>query len=386
MYDFFRKMQVQILYFYVVWYTIVHLMTTESALIWHWLGVLTKKRYDALLQVYSSIDEALEHLDESMLQGLGCREDTIYKTLNRREECSADAYAAELKKRKIELISIEDPVYPAQLRQIGDPPIFLSYKGDLSVLGQPCIGVVGTRNMSVYGKRVVERIVPSLVQAGIVTVSGLALGIDSECAVQTMEAGGKTVAALGHGFAHLAPKEKRLLADRMVKQGGLVLSEFPLDFPADKYTFPARNRIIAGLSLGTLVLEAGEGSGALITADLSNDYGRDVFAVPGQIFDANYAGCHALLAKGHAKLITSADDILQEYSIATTSSESGHVDFTASNEDEAQVYSVLTTMPQVVSSIVEKVKLPPETVATSLTMMELAGAAKNVGNSQWVRC
>ncbi|MFA7682384.1 MAG: DNA-processing protein DprA, partial [Candidatus Peribacteraceae bacterium] len=238
-------------------------MTRENTLVWSWLGVLTKKRYDVLQDVYGNLDEALGHMSEELLKSLGCREETVWKTLNRLEEFDPSAYDQELKKRDLHLLSIEDASYPEALRTLPDPPVFLMYRGDLTILSQPCIALVGTRNMSSYGKRVVEEFVPAFVSAGMVTVSGLALGIDTYVAQQTIALSGRTVAVLGHGMAQIFPRSNARLAEQIVENGGLLLSEFPLDSAPDKYTFPARNRIIAGLSLGTVVLEAGEGSGAL---------------------------------------------------------------------------------------------------------------------------
>ncbi len=358
-------------------------MQRTTLLIWSWLSILNHKRYEALVQAFGDLDEALNSLDENLLKNLGCRQDTIEKTFVRLDEFDPDAYEAELAKRGLQLLSIEDTVYPETLKTIADAPVFLYAKGDLEVLKQPCISVVGTRQMSAYGQRVVETLVPSFVQAHFVTVSGLAFGIDTVCAEETLAAGGQTVAVLGHGFAQLAPKKKVELADAIVAQGGLVLSEFALDIPADTYTFPARNRIIAGLSVGTVVVEAGAKSGALITADFALDQGREVFAVPGSVFDERCAGCHALIAKGQARLVTSAEDILLELGAAVPTGESSS--YEPVSETEQKIYTALTTLPQSVSDLVEKLALETATVNATLTMLELNGAARNMGAGQWVR-
>ncbi|MBU1124262.1 DNA-processing protein DprA [Patescibacteria group bacterium] len=358
-------------------------MLRSTALTWSWLNILTKKRYDALSQVYADMEEAMEHLDENMLKELGCREETMMIAMNRLEEFDSDAYEKELEKRGIKFLSIEDPDYPNSLKSLPDPPLFLYYKGSLDILNQPCIACVGTREMSSYGKRVVEEFVPSFVRSGMTVVSGLALGIDSQVAQSAINGGGKTVACLGHGLSTIFPKSNSRLAEEIVENGGLILSEFPLDQPTSKYTFPSRNRIIAGLSLGTVVIEAGEGSGALITADLALDYGREVFAVPGQIFDKNYIGCHQILTKGHAKLVTSPTDVLEE--IGIVASEKTQISYEPADELEKVVISILSTMPQSVTDLVERSKLSAGDLNTKLTMLELAGAAKNVGGGMWVR-
>lgn len=359
-------------------------MNLENTLIWSWLNILTKKRYDALKEVYGDLDTALQHVDEDLLEKLGCRNDTVLKTLNRLEEFDPDAYAKELQKRKIELISIEDDIYPEQLKEIGDPPVFLYFKGCMEILKQPCIAIVGKREMSPYGKRVTESLVPELVRAGVVTVSGLAIGIDAQVAKETMAASGKTVAVLGQGLASIYPSSNTKLAEEIVKNGGLLLSEFPLDAFPDKYTFPARNRIVAGLALGTVVVEAGEGSGALITADLALEYCREVFAVPGQVFDPNYIGCNKIISRGHAKLVTTPADILNECGILAP--EYGDKStYEPQDPVEQAIYKVLTTMPQSVTDLVVKAKIKAASANAVLTLLELNGAAKNVGGGMWVR-
>lgn len=362
-------------------------MDRDTALRWSWMNVLTRKRYELLKETFKTLDRALDALSIEMLGQLGVREDTAMGAMNRLEEFDTETHQKELQKRELILITIEDEAYPTALLEIPDAPIFLYARGDLGILSQPCIALVGTRGMSDYGKRVTEHIVAPLVGAGIVTVSGLAAGIDAEVARETIRAGGETVAVLGHGFATMYPKAHVHLADDIVKAGGLILSELALDIQPDKFTFPARNRIIAGLSLGTVVLEAALQSGSLITADLALDYNRDVFAVCGPIFDPNYAGCHQLLQRGSAKLVTDAKDILCELGMAhaVQSPQESRIDFAAENQEEAAVWSALTTMPVDLDDLVIKAKLDAATLNATLTMLELRGVVKNVGAGMWVR-
>ncbi|MFH0851741.1 MAG: DNA-processing protein DprA [Candidatus Peregrinibacteria bacterium] len=358
-------------------------MDRPTALIWSWLNVLNSKRLDVLQQAYGDLTQALAHVDESFLKKLGCRDDTVLAVLNRLEEFDPDSYEQELEKRKLSFLTIDDPAYPRQLREIPDAPVFLYWRGDMTILDQPCLALVGTRAMSDYGRRVTETFVPELVRAGLVTVSGLALGIDATVARATIAAGGRTVAVLGHGLGRIYPQDNARLAEEIVKSGGLILSEFPLDAEPGKYTFPARNRIIAGLSLGTVVLEAPLGSGALITADLALDYGREVFVVPGQIFDPNYAGCHQILSKGHAKLAHSAADILAE--IGVVAPEISRTSYDPKSAAEAALLKVLTTMPQATDDLMERSGLLASEMASALTIMELEGVIKQAGNGLWVR-
>ncbi len=361
--------------------------TTEvlspALLTWFSLGILNKDRYRAMLDVYGTLDEALARLSPDVLQALGCRSDTIEKTLVRIEEFNAPQYAKELQKRGVDIVALDDPLYPARLFEIGDPPVFLSYRGDLLILEQPSIAVVGTRQMTAYGKRVTEEFVPEFVRAGLVTVSGLALGIDAVVAEETLRANGKTVAVLGHGLGSIYPPSNARLANRIVEQGGLLLSEFPLEMPPDKFTFPARNRIIAGLTLGTVVTEAPEGSGAIITAELALEYSRDVFAVPGHIFDDNYAGCHKMIMRSQAKLAQSATHVLRDLGIVA--SEQPESTYEPTSNEEKILYGLLSSMPQPTDDLVAKSKLNPGTVAATLTMLEISGAARNVGGGSWVR-
>ncbi|OGJ63344.1 DNA protecting protein DprA [Candidatus Peribacteria bacterium RIFCSPHIGHO2_02_FULL_53_20] len=372
-------------------------MDQKTAITWFALGILTKRRYDFLLSRFGDLDRALRALDGTVLGELGCKPETIERMTNLGcrlqvakdafATCNLQQYATRMEKQGICLVTWEDVTYPAMLREIGDPPMFLSYRGDLSILERPCLGIVGTRAMSAYGKRVVEACIPSFVAYGVTTVSGLALGVDSAVARQTLAAGGKTVAVLGHGLGSIYPPTNTDLARQIVDRGGLLLSEFPLDSIPTKYTFPSRNRIIAGLSRGVLVVEAGAKSGALITADLAIDYGREAFAVPGSIFSEGSAGCHEIIVRGEAKLATSPMDILQDIGVIAGASakDASMADrYIAQNPDEERVITMLSGSPQSSSKIVETSGMEPGTVSAALTALELAGVAGNTMEG-WIR-
>jgi len=358
-------------------------MQSNSLLLWWYLGILTAKRYEALIQYYGDLETSLEVLTPMLLKELGVKEKTITETLQRMEEFDAEALRKDMDERGVTLLFIEDEDYPASLKEIGDAPVFLSYKGDLSVLCHPMLSIVGTRNMSAYGRRVVREFVPVFVQSGLTTVSGLALGIDAAVAQETLLAGGRTVAVLGHGLNMLHPPSNKELSKKIIDAGGLILSEYPLYQQPNVYTFPARNRIIAGLSRGTLVIEAPMGSGSIITADLALEYNREVFAVPGQIFDEHMNGCHALIAAGHARITLTPDDVLREIGIIP--SEQTLITFTPQSDDERIVHGALTAVPQTMDDLVASISIPAARIGTALTMMELAGAAWNIGGGQWVR-
>lgn len=359
-------------------------MDSRAALTWSFLNILTKKRYDALCNVYGDLEDALKNLNEEMLRSFGCRDEAVYRTLLRLEEFDGERCQEELDRHGASLCTINDPSYPRLLREIPDPPVFLYYKGDISIGNQPCISLVGTRRMSLYGKRIAQEFTAAFVRAGAVTVSGLAQGIDAEVARETIRSGGRTVAVLGHGLGMIYPAGHKELAAQIVENGGLLLSEYALDTEPDSHTFPERNRIIAGLSLGTVVCEAPEASGAMITARLALEDNRDVFAVPGQIFDENYRGCHALVAKGQAHLAVDPAEVLREVGLVVADG-SRTADFAPADASEEKVWGALTSMPQEVDDIVERTALSPATVGAKLTVLELAGAARNAGGGMWIR-
>lgn len=362
-------------------------MQLDNALRWSWMNILNTKRAEMLRQRFGNLDAAFSNMSMTLLTEIGCRQDTAELALTRLEEFDIAGYAALLRKNDILFITIDDDLYPSMLRTIPDAPLFLYARGDIDVLRHPCVALVGSREMSEEGKRVVERLVEPIVQAGCTTVSGLAYGIDGEVAVETMRVKGRTVAVLGNGLGSIYPKPHEKLAEKIVEKGGLILSEFPMDTRPDRFTFPARNRIIAGLSLVTVVVEAAEDSGSLITAELALEYGREVCAVPGSIFDPQHKGCHKIITAGQAKLVTSAESILQEIGIAPAMSDASASlsSYTPESPDESAIYGVLTALPVVLDELVVKSKLNAATTSAVLTMLEIKGAARNVGAGKWVR-
>ncbi len=209
-----------------------------------------------------------------------------------------------------EAISFWDSRYPAKLRNIPDPPILIFVKGKLEVLNKFAIAIVGTRVPTPYGRNITAKITRDLIESGMTIVSGLARGIDTIAHSETVKAGGHTIAVLGSGFDQLYPPENGKLATEICKNGA-VISELPFGAKPDAMNFPRRNRIISGLAAGTVVTEAGEKSGALITAYLAIEQNREVFAVPGSVFSPKNAGPNRLIKEG-AKLVTSVDDIFVE--------------------------------------------------------------------------
>ena len=220
--------------------------------------------------------------------------------------------AETLANQHIQFVTLLDADYPIFLKEIPDPPLVLFYSGSLSVLKRPCISIVGSRKVSDYGQQVTRQLAGELAHVGFTVVSGLALGVDAFAHQAALEVQGRTAGVLGSGIDHIYPREHRSLAKSMVRNQGLVISEFPPGAPPRPFHFPFRNRIISGLAHATIVVEAGEKSGTLITARHCLDQGRELFAVPGPIHAEGSKGANLLIAKGEAQLITSVESLVSQ--------------------------------------------------------------------------
>ncbi len=269
-------------------------------------------------------------------------------------------------------ISIKDKDYPLLLKQIYDPPKNLFYLGKIKAKENFPLAVVGTRKMSTYGQATTKFLVKELVAQGLTIVSGLALGIDTLAHQTALKAKGKTIAVLGSGLNRIYPRENKKLAQEIVDAGGALVSEYPPDTPPSHWTFPARNRIISGMSWGTLVIEAPEKSGALITARFSLDQGREVFAVPGNIYQTNSVGVHKLIKMG-AQAVTTPEDILTALNFKDGFQQKQI--FTDFNEEKI-ILKHLQTQPSSIEKIIAQTKLTPLKVLSLLTMMEINGKVK----------
>jgi DNA processing protein len=226
-----------------------------------------------------------------------------------RYQSSAQAELDLIYSHKIKIVTLTDPSYPPLLKQINDPPPYLTYVGSLDT-DAPCISIVGSRNATAYGLNTAQDLAAAMAAAGFQVVSGLARGIDTAAHRGALKADGKTIAVLGSGLNRIYPKENRALFSS-IKGTGTIMSEFKLNSKPFPYNFPIRNRVIAGLSTGTLVVEAEQRSGSLITARLAGEYNREVFAVPGSVRSAKSRGTHSLLKQG-AKLVETEMDMIDE--------------------------------------------------------------------------
>jgi len=225
----------------------------------------------------------------------------------------AEAESEAVRKLGGDILILDDGVYPALLREIYDPPITLYVKGAwLECLDQPCVAIVGSRRCSTYGQNAASMLARDLAQRGVTIVSGFARGIDAAAHRGAIEGGGRTVAVIGTGIDQVYPRDHKKLADEVIASGGAIVSQFPLTTPPVSENFPYRNRIISGLSLGVIVVEAAENSGSLITARLAIEQNREVFAVPGNITSRNSFGTNYLIKGAGAKLIQQWQDVAAE--------------------------------------------------------------------------
>lgn len=246
------------------------------------------------------------------LEQMRVRPETIESLMKREFESAATVELERVKELGGDILILDDGSYPPMLREIADPPITLYVRGDWQAcFEQPCVAVIGSRMCSTYGQNASEMLARDLASRGICVVSGLARGIDSAAHRGAIKAGGRTVAVIGTGLDSIYPKENAKLVEEIVASGGAVVSQFPLGTPPIKENFPYRNRIISGLSMGVLVVEASERSGSLITARLATEQGREVMAVPGNITSRNSFGTNYLIKVG-AKLVQQWQDVAAE--------------------------------------------------------------------------
>ncbi len=282
-------------------------------------------------------------------------------------------------KNVIKTISIKDKNYPKPLKEIKDPPEVLYYEGELKS-EENCFAVVGTRMSSSYGKQMALEIAGDLAEAGLTIVSGLAPGIDSFSHLAALEGRKRTIAVLGTGLDEksIYPQENLKLARKILELGGALISEYPPGTRGTQFTFPQRNRIISGLSLGVLIIEAKQKSGALITANWAKKQGRKIFAIPGPIHSLNSKGCHYLIKHEVAKLVENANDILKELNLPLKEISSL---YEGENEKENLILDALKEEALDIDKIIERTKLSADAVAGTLAILEIKSKVKNLGGN-----
>lgn len=316
---------------------------------------------------------------------LGIPRNVVSLFLEKRNTLNPEKYFQQISDSGIKIVSVFDKTYPKNLLQIYDPPTILYYKGSLDSINNRAIGVVGTRKITGYGKTVTEKFATELSQAGFVIVSGLARGVDTVSHWAAINAKGQTIACLGGGLNKIFPPENFNLSQKIADGFGAVITEYPPDYPSLAGNFPARNRIIAGLSLAVLVTEAAEDSGSLITANLAIENGKDVFAIPGPITSSLSQGPASLIKNG-AKLVTSVEDILNELGLEKVKNDDLKNNSNLNLSDlEKIILELLVEESKHIDELVRQLKKPSFEISSALVKMEILGIVKNLGSGIYAK-
>jgi len=352
----------------------------------YWLGFnkvpgIGAKRLRALLDTCGSV-EAAWHASEAQLYEAGLDRRSLQSLLDARKTLDLDQEVQRLRQTQIEVLTWDDPTYPARLQQLDSPPPVLFLRGELLPEDDWAVAVVGTRRSTVYGREVTHRLTADLVAAGVAIVSGLARGIDAVAHNTALEVGGRTLAVLGNGLDTIYPPEHRDLARKIVAQGAL-LSEHAPGVQPEARNFPARNRIISGLSLGVVVVEGRWTSGAVITAKQALEQGREVFAVPGSILAPSSEGPNRLIKEG-ATPVLEANDVLEALNLTQVTQQLDARHILPQDPTESRLLDILTREPQHVDEIRRQADLPVSEITGALALMELKGMARQVGGMNYV--
>ncbi len=340
-------------------------------------------KVQALLGAFGDLGQAW-NATESQLREIGLDARTIDSLRETRQKLDLDAYAAKVEASGAQALTWESANYPALLRQIPAAPPVLFVRGTFAPVDEWAVAVVGTRPLSAYGRLVTHELVTGLARNGITIVSGLARGIDGVAHRAALEADGRTIAVMGCGIDRVYPPEHRDLSHAIVDGHGAIVTDFPLGTEPSSVNFPARNRLISGLSLGVLVVEAGERSGALITARFALEQDRDVFAVPGNINSPVSVGANRLIQQG-AKLVMRIEDILEELNLRMVTEQAAAQAVLPDSAEEAALLSQLSSQPLHVDDLGRLTGMPSYLVSSTLTLMELKGMVQQVGGMNYVR-
>jgi DNA processing protein len=352
----------------------------------YWVGFNLVKgigavRLQMLLDSFGDLATAWNASGQMLRQaGLGRKQ--VEAFLQVRSNVDLDMILQRIQDLNINVITWEDAGYPRRLKEIDQSPPVIYVHGALTPDDDFAVAIVGTRRVTAYGRQVTQEIATELVRNGLTVVSGLARGVDAIAHSAAMQAGGRTLAVMGSGVDRIYPPEHRRLAESIVPVGAL-LSDYPLGAPPDAANFPPRNRIISGLSLAVVVVEAGERSGALITASFAADQGRDVFAVPGNINAPQSAGTNRLIQKG-AHPYLGVQDLLETLNLTLVTEQRTARRHLPTNEMEARLLDLLTHQPQHVDELSHQANLPIATITATLAMMELKGMVQQVGGMQYI--
>ena len=350
------------------------------------VGPVTLRR---LLEVFPGPEAVLAAPERELRQIQGVGPEIARSISGWQAHFDLDAECKKLEASAARIVMPEDAEYPALLKEIYDPPVVLYVRGSLKPDHRLNLSVVGSRKTSYYGTEMARKLSYQLAGLGFSVVSGLARGIDSAAHAGALQAKGHTVAVLGCGVDIVYPPENAKLCDQILEAGGAIVSEFPLGTNPSRQTFPMRNRVVSGMSLGTLVVEAGRESGAMITANFANEQGRQVFAVPGRVDQALSRGCHRLIKDG-AKLVEDVDDILSEFEnlFAFAPREAGQPGASLEiplTDEQKRIFDVLLDEETEIDQITARSGLAPAVVSAGLFMLEMKKLVKQLPGKKFVR-
>ncbi|PIY19372.1 DNA-protecting protein DprA [Candidatus Desantisbacteria bacterium CG_4_9_14_3_um_filter_40_11] len=345
-------------------------------------------RFQTLLNYFGNVEDILVANAADLAQIKGIGEKIAQEIVEKRGDVRIDEELKKIDAASVRVITLEDEEYPLNLKSIWAAPPALYTKGCLKEEDRLSISMVGTRSASFYGRRMADNFAQDLARAGLTVVSGLARGIDTASHLGAISANGRTIAVLGCGVDIMYPPENKRLFEQIV-QHGAVLSEFPMGTTPEKFNFPRRNRIISGLALGTLVVEASIRSGTFITTEYALEQGRDVFAVPGCIDSRLSAGTNHLIQQG-AKLVTCVEDILEEIGLLVTTLKQIAIpekkkDINELLGTEKQVYSLIGDKPQQIDYLIYNSDISAGQMASILLQLELKGFVRQLPGKVFVR-
>jgi DNA processing protein len=347
-------------------------------------------RVRQLLEHFGDAPAILCASKHQLLQVRGVGEDTAEAIVKWEKSIDLSSELQRIKDFGCHVLTQTDEAYPPTLREIYDPPVALYVKGQMTAKDKNAVAMVGSRQTTHYGLEVARKLAYQLAYVGVTVVSGGARGIDTAAHQGALSAKGRTVAVLGTGINLVVPSENAELFERIASNGA-VITQFPFNRTADKQSFPIRNRIVAGMTLGTVVVEADMNSGALITANFATEYGRQLFAVPGRIDSPRSKGCHDLIKKG-AKLCESAEDILSEFEYLfpgtnrpAAPSETGTLPALELSESEQRIYELLDNEEKNIDEVIRHSGLPSSSVSVALLSLEMKRLIRQLPGKMFVK-
>ncbi|OGY45571.1 MAG: DNA protecting protein DprA [Candidatus Buchananbacteria bacterium RIFCSPLOWO2_01_FULL_46_12] len=347
------------------------------------LAMIGPRRWQAMLAYFSDLKTAWQASPMELIKA-GLEQKIVDFIIDQRSVINPDQEWEKVEKSGAKIMTILDPNYPKLLAEIYDPPPLLYYRGQLDLNNDLPLAVVGSRKMSSYGQQATQTLVADLALAKLTIISGLALGVDALAHQTALENRGKTLAVLGSGIDVIMPSTNYRLAEEIIASGGALISEFPLGTRPQKFNFPRRNRVIAGLSLGVLIVEAAAKSGALITARCALEQNREVFAVPGSIYEPNCVGTNNLIKLG-ARPVTDANDIFETLNLTVIKQLDKPAETDLETAAEKTLFYLITTQPIQIDKLIESSRMEISVVNATLSVLEMKGLIKNLGNQNYVK-